>query len=128
SSHDDMGSFQEVSGLETEIPVSESQKDNNQAFKTFKIPEIGQVGRITLKRGVFVKSNHFLKWYDTFKTNIIQREILTLQLVNEKGELAMAWTLLNAWPTKISGLDLRFDVTDVAVDILELAYEGLTVS
>jgi phage tail-like protein len=37
----------------------------------------------------------------------------------------MTWTLLNAWPTKISVPDLKSDANEVAVETLELAHEGL---
>ena len=39
----------------------------------------------------------------------------------------MTWRIQNAWPTKISGLALPSDATDITVEMLELAYEGLTV-
>lgn len=34
----------------------------------------------------------------------------------------------NAWPTKISGTDLRSDGNEVAVETLEIAHEGITIA
>jgi phage tail-like protein len=39
----------------------------------------------------------------------------------------MTWKLANAWPTKITGTDLKSDASEVAVETLELAHEGLTI-
>jgi phage tail-like protein len=33
--------------------------------------------------------------------------------------------LQNAWPTKITGTDLKADSNEVAVETLEIAHEGL---
>jgi len=33
----------------------------------------------------------------------------------------------NAWPTKISGTDLKSDGNEVAIDTIEIAHEGLTI-
>ena len=40
----------------------------------------------------------------------------------------MSWTLSNAWPTKITGTDLKSDANEVAVETIELAHEGLTIA
>jgi hypothetical protein len=99
-SQDNTVSFQEISGLETE----------------------------TLKKGVFVKDNNFFKWYDAIKMNTIKRETVTIQLLDEGGKPTMTWTLINAWPTKISSPDMKSDANEVAVETLELAHEGLTIA
>jgi phage tail-like protein len=40
----------------------------------------------------------------------------------------MVWTLNNAWPTKITGTNLKSEGNEVAVESIELAFETLTVS
>jgi phage tail-like protein len=40
----------------------------------------------------------------------------------------MTWTLANAFPTKITGTDLNADGNEVAVETIEIAHEGLTIS
>ena len=44
------------------------------------------------------------------------------------GFTTMVWTLQNAWPTKITGTDLKADGNEVAVETLEIAHEGLTIA
>ena len=40
----------------------------------------------------------------------------------------MKWVLQNAWPTKITGTAFESDGNEVAVETIELAYEGLTIT
>lgn len=40
----------------------------------------------------------------------------------------MVWTLTNAWPTKITGTDLKADANEVAIENIEIAHEGLTIT
>ncbi len=127
-SQDSTASFQEVSGLETETQVVEYRHGDSKVFSTIKMPGIAKVGNVTLKKGIFVKDNNFWKWYDAIKMNTIKRETVVIQLLDESGSPTMTWTLKNAWPTKISGTDLKSDANEVAVETLELAHEGLTIA
>ena len=92
------------------------------------MPGIAKTGNVTLKKGVFVKDNDFFKWYDDIKMNTIKRETVTIQLLDEGGKSTMTWTLINAWPTKISSPDLKSDANEVAIETLELAHEGITIA
>ena len=40
----------------------------------------------------------------------------------------MTWTLVNAWPIKVTGTDLKSDGNEVAVETMILAYERLTIT
>jgi phage tail-like protein len=127
-SQDNTVSFQEISGLETETQPIEYRHGDSKQFSTIKMPGIAKTGNVTLKKGVFVKDNNFFKWYDAIKMNTIKRETVTIQLLDEKGSPTMTWTLINAWPTKISSPDMKSDANEVAVETMELAHEGLTIA
>ncbi len=127
-SQDNTVSFQEVSGLDTETQPIEYRHGDNKVFSTIKMPGITKTGNVTLKKGIFVNDNNFWKWYDAIKMNTIKRETVTIQLLDETGSPVMTWTLANAWPTKISGTDLKSDANEVAIETLELAHEGLTIA
>ncbi|MGE0079468.1 MAG: phage tail protein [Bacteroidales bacterium] len=36
--------------------------------------------------------------------------------------------MLNAWPTRITGFDIKSDANEIAVEVIELAYEEIIVS
>ncbi|UTW62267.1 phage tail protein [bacterium SCSIO 12741] len=121
-------SFQEVSGLDTETQIIEYRHSNSKTFSTIKMPGIAKTGNVTLKKGIFVKDNNFWKWYDQIKLNTIKRVTVTIKLLDEKGSPTMTWTLQNAWPTKITGTDMKSDGNEVAVETIEIAHEGLTIA
>ena len=120
--------FQEVSGLDTEAQVIEYRNGNSPVFSTIKMPGLTKPGNVTLKKGVFVKDNKFWDWYNQIKMNTIKRESVVIKLLDENGDPTMTWTLNNAWPTKITGTDLKSDGNEVAVETLEIAHEGLTIA
>jgi phage tail-like protein len=120
--------FQEISGLDTETQPIEYRAGNSPEFSTLKMPGIKKTGNVTLKKGVFAKDNKFWDWYNQIKLNVIKRVPVTIQLCDEAGKATMSWTLANAWPTKITGTDLKSDGNEVAVETLEVAHEGLTIA
>lgn len=120
--------FQEVYGLDTETQIIEYRAGNSKQFSTIKMPGIRRTGNVTLKKGVFAKDNALYDWYKDIKMNLIKRAAVTISLLDESGAPTMVWTLVNAWPTKITGTDLKADGNEVAVETLELAYEGLVIA
>lgn len=120
-------SFQEVSGLENETQVVEYRAAESKQFSTVKMPGITKVGNVTLKKGVFVNDGTFQHWYSQIGMNMIKRVPVVIRLLDENGNASMEWTLLNAWPTKITGTDLKADGNEVAIETLEIAHEGVTV-
>lgn len=119
--------FQEVSGLDIEAQIIEYRHGNSPEFSTIKMPGIKKVGNVTLKKGVFVKDNAFWDWFNQIKMNTIERKTVTISLLDEGGAPTMVWTLNNAWPTKITGTDMKADGNEVAVETIEVAHEGLTI-
>ena len=121
-------SFQEVSGLDVEAQVIEYRHGDNPIFSTIKMPGIVQSGNVTMKKGVFVSDNKFWDWYNQIKMNTIKRVPVTISLLDEAGAPTMVWTLANAWPTKITSTDLNAEGNEVAVEEIEIAHEGVTIS
>ena len=119
--------FQEVSGLDAETQVIEYRAGDNERFSTVKMPGIRKVGNVTLKKGIFVRDDKFWDWYSQIEMNTIKRVPVVIRLLDEKGDASMVWTLQNAWPTKITGTDLKSDGNEVAVETLEIAHEGITI-
>ena len=120
--------FQKVSGLETETQIIEYRASNSPLFSTIKMPGIRKYGYVTLKKGIFVKDNQFCNWFNTIQMNTFQQTTVTIKLLDEEGKPAMTWTLANAWPTKITGTDMKSDGNEVAVETIEIAHEGLVIS
>jgi phage tail-like protein len=121
-------SFQEVSGLDTETNPIEYRHGNSPVFYPIKMPGLGKVGNVTMRKGIFVGDAKFWDWYNEIKMNTIKRRTVVINLLDESGTPKMVWTLNNAWPTKITGTDLKAEGNEVAIETLEIAHEGIAVS
>ena len=120
--------FQEVSGLDIESEPIEYRQHNSKIFSKISMPGMIKNNKITMKKGVFAKDNAFWDWFVKIKMNTIERQNVVIKLLDEKGNPTMTWTLLNAWPTKMSSTDLKSDGSEVAVETIEIAHEGLTIA
>ncbi|KTB84752.1 phage tail protein [Pseudomonas syringae] len=119
--------FQEVSGMDKEVQPIEYRHSNSPQFSTVKMPGLVKYGNITMKRGVFVHDNKFWEWMTEIQMNTVLRRTVLIKLLDEGGKVTMQWQLLNAWPTKITGTDLKSDSNEVAVDTIEIAHEQMLV-
>jgi len=120
-------SFQEVSGLDAESENIEYRHGNAPQFSTIKMPGIAKYGNITMKKGVFKSDNRFWDWYNQIKLNTIKRVPVTIILLDETGNPTMTWTLVNAWPTKITATDMLSNSNEQAVESIEIAHEGISI-
>lgn len=120
-------SFQEVSGLDTETQPIEYRHGDSPEFSTISMPGMKKFSSVTMKKGIFKSDNKFWDWYNQIKLNTIKRVPVTISLLDESGAPTMVWTLANAWPTKISGTDLKADGNEVAIESIDIAHEGITI-
>jgi phage tail-like protein len=134
--------FTECTGLSLETKITE-YREGGRNSGPLKLPEVGAVGNITLKRGIVPGPNAdiILKWHlDVMRgefnasnnpnkrknspdEDIDKRCAIVLQ--NEAGEVVKRWVLVRAFPVKWVGPELKAMVSEVAIETLELAYEGL---
>lgn len=121
-------SFQEVSGLDVEAPPIEYRHGDSPVFSTIKMPGIKKTGNVTMKKGVLQSDAGFWDWFNQIKMNTIKRVPVKISLLDEAGQPTMVWTLTNAWPTKITGTDLKASGNEVAIESIEIAHEGLTIA
>ena len=121
-------SFQEISGLDTEAQPIEYRRGNSPAFSVIKMPGIKKFSDVTMKKGVFKSDNKFWDWFNAIKMNTIQRKPITISLLDEAGQATMVWTLTNAFPTKVTGTDLKAQGNEVAIESLVISHEGLTIA
>lgn len=121
-------SFQEIAGLDVEAEPILYRHGDSPAFSVIKMPGIKKYGNITMKKGVFSKDNKFWDWFNQIKMNTIKRIPITISLLDEGGKPTMVWTLANAWPTKITGTDLKAEGNEVAVETIEVAHEGIEIA
>ena len=120
-------SFEEVSGLDVEAQPIEYRHGDSPVFSAIKMPGLKKYGNVTMKKGVFKSDNKFWEWFNQIKMNTVKRVPVTISLLDEEGKPTMVWTLTNAWPSKITGTDLKAEGNEVAVETIEVVHEGLTI-
>lgn len=120
--------FSEVSGLTQEVQVIEYRDGLTPQQSAMKMPGIQKVSNITLKRGIVKGHNEFYTWLNSVKLNTIKRKDLVISLLDENNTPAMVWNVKQAWPVKVEGPSLKAGSNEIAVESIELAHEGLTVS
>lgn len=120
--------FQEVSGLDIQSEEIKYRHGDSPEFSVIKMPGMKKFGNVTMKKGVFKGDNKFWDWFKQIKMNTIKRLPVTISLLDEGGKATMVWTLTNAWPTKITGTDLKSEGNEVAIETIEIVHEGLTIA
>ena len=119
--------FSEVSGLNIEVQAIEYREGSDPDYSAIKMPGLKKYGNITLKRGIIAGDNEFFDWLNTISLNQVERRDLVITLLNENHEPAMVWKARNAFPVKIEGPGLNATGNEVAIEMLEVAHEGLSI-
>lgn len=121
-------SCSEVSGLETEFDVIEYRAGDSPVFTKLKMPGLRKTSDVTLKKGMFKDDKAMWDWLNQVNLNIIQRETVTISLLDESGSPVKTWELTNAWPKKITIEGFKSDGNTAALETLIIAHEGVTLA
>ncbi len=119
------GGFSDVSGLSTEITLSEYREGNDPENHVRKVPGAFKTGDVTLKRGV-VDSRAIWTWVEDVRRNgpLGRKAAVTIRLLDEARNPVQSWKLVNVTPMKFTGPTLAAKGGgDVAMEELVLAAE-----
>jgi phage tail-like protein len=116
--------FSEVSGLEAEVEVVE-YREGSDPMTTHKAPGLQKYANITLKRGI-TGDLTLWQWMQSVLGGNPDRRNLSIVLLNEQRQAVARWNLVRAWPTKYIAPALNSATSDVSLETLEIAHEGLT--
>jgi phage tail-like protein len=117
--------FSEVTGLTQENLVIEYREGSSPEYSSIKMPGLRKFSNITLKRGIVKGDNQFFAWLSTVRLNTVERRNVIVSLLNEAHEPVMVWKVMNAFPVKVEGPQLKASGNEVAIESIELAHEGL---
>lgn len=120
-------SFAEVSGLEINTDIIEHRDGADPTQTARKMPGLTRYKNIILKRSIMKGDNDFFNWMNTKNLNKIERRDITIKLLNENHEPVMSWKVRNAFPVKLAGPVLNANGSEVAIEELEIAHEGLII-
>lgn len=120
----DAGGFSEVSGFDASIDVIE-YREGDMVQTPMKIPGLKKYGNITLKQGL-ADSMVLYEWIIAGVNGAVDRKTITITLLDEEEAPAASWQVINAWPTKYTAPDFNATSSEVAIETLEIAHEGMT--
>ena len=118
--------FQEVSGIGMEVTVAEYRNGNHKENSVMKITGMNKSTDVTMKRGI-IGSLTLYNWLDQIRNgdpNALRT--ITVQLQSEDHtDVVMTWKLLRARIIKHTSGPLNAKGTDIAMEVMVLAYERL---
>jgi phage tail-like protein len=117
--------FHQVTGLNLEVNVVEFRNGSSPESTVQKMPGLIKYSNIVLKRGVTKNDTSFFGWINTIKLNTVERRDITISLLDEEHAPVMIWKVRNAFPVRYSGPVLTANSSDIAMEELEIAHEGL---
>jgi phage tail-like protein len=115
--------FTEVGGLESEVEVVE-YREGGEETRLRKLPGLAKYTNIVLKRGI-TQDAQLWNWHKQVLDGNVQRRNGSVILLDDEGQEQVRWNFVNSWPSRYIGPTLDATSNDVAVETLELAYEGL---
>lgn len=118
------GGFSEVTGFDASTDVRE-YREGDMVQTPMKIPGLKKYGNITLKKGL-ADSGALYDWMIAGVNGDVKRKTITITLLNATEAAVASWRAINAWPVKYTGPDFNAISSEVAVESLEIAHEGMT--
>jgi phage tail-like protein len=115
--------FQEASGFDSTIDIIE-HREGGENTTIRKLPGLTKYSNITLKWGI-TDDRELYDWHRQIVQGDMLRKNGSIVLLDRKGEEVARWNFVRAWPSKWDGPDLNAEGTDVAIEMLELAHEGI---
>lgn len=117
--------FQTISGLGHEIEVL-SQQEGGVNDRMHKLPGQGSYQNLVLKVG-YIHNQLLEDWHVGFqrKPGQIGRKNGSIVLNNDDGNEIARWNFTRAWPVKWEGPELDATVSEILVESVEIAHEGI---
>lgn len=119
--------FVSVSGLDQEIDVIEYREGNMPSPNKLLIPGIAKPSKLVMRRGIVAGDGDFQAWFRTVRMGTADRRDLTVTLLDEDHEPVAVWKVRNAWPCRLEGPSLNALNSEIAIETMEVAHEGIDV-
>jgi phage tail-like protein len=115
--------FSECTGLSTDGDIVEYREGTDKSLWTRKLPGLRKHSHITLKRGQTTNLDLW-NWRKNVLDGVADARNGTITLVDELQNAVMHWKFYKGWPVKYDGPTLNAKTNDVAIETLEIVYDG----
>jgi len=122
--------FSEISGLEATMDV-ESYDAGGVNGGALKFPGRVKWSNLVLKRGVIAQrslsdTSDFWTWLQSYLDGQGVRKDGVITLMDESGAPALVWSWRRGLPVKWTGATMNAQQSQIAIEQLDIAHEGLT--
>lgn len=114
--------FTECTGLSSEVAVIEYREGGDLASR--KLPGLRKFTNITLKRGLTANADLW-QWHKAVANGTPSRRNGRIVLLDGERQPVAAFQFVNGWVTKWTGPSLNASGSEVAIESIEIAHEGL---
>ena len=115
--------FQDCSGLDTaQDPVE--YREGTDPITVRKLTSLVKYSNITLKWGA-TDDAELWDWRKVVMSGKDERKNGSIVLLDATGAEKVRWNFRNGWPTKWTGPTFNAKASEVAIETLEIAHEGL---
>ena len=120
------GYFTECNGLGAETEVIEHKTLIGNQDIIQMIPGRTKWEQLKLKRGITDRMD-FWAWRTQVETGTVMAARMngSISMLNQQGDEVARWNFVNAWPTKVSGPELKADSNAYGVEELTIVHEGI---
>lgn len=115
--------FSEVQGLEAQTEVEEVREGGVNGY-LHRLPRGTRYSSIVLRRGLSA-SQELWNWYFQTSQGKITRKNGSVILMKHDGEELCRWNFFDAYPVRWSGPSLNAATSDIAIETIELAHNGI---
>jgi phage tail-like protein len=117
--------FHEASGFDSSIDVVE-HREGGENITTRKLPGMVKFSNISLKWGM-TDDLDLYNWHRQWAKGdpAAKRKSGSIVLLDRQGQEQRRWNFVNAWPAKWVGPSFNAESSELAIESLELAHEGL---
>lgn len=117
------GGFSECTGLEIALDAEEYKEGGNNG-KSLRFPTRVKWTNIRLKRGIALSDDLWL-WHYGFVEGTVSRRDGVVTLLDEQQNPVKVWAFKRGLPVRWTGPSLNAMQSQVAIEELEIAHEGL---
>lgn len=115
--------FRECTGLDTtQDPIQ--YREGTDRLTQRKIPGLVTYSNITLRWGM-TDDTELWEWRRHTAEGGVDRRNGSIVLLDDQGEEKLRWNFLEAWPSKWTGPSLNATASELAIEALEIAHEGI---
>jgi len=111
--------FLDVTGLTQDAPIQKSSSNS----VVNNLPGSKRYGNVTLKRGMTSNTKEMNDFFNKIKKGANKKTTITIEMVDEQGNVSMTWILANGYPVKATS---TVDGRNISIDDMALAHAGVT--